>query len=105
MLMEASSPLAAMHQQPMFYSRCGFGQDTIPYASFARQNFGPDAFNFRDLSMMGKKERDYFNMPPPVRGSSPTASLAADLSQNMNIDRRYAENGLNDGLARANLQQ
>lgn len=41
--------------------------------------------------MMGRRERDYFNMPPLVRGSSPTASLAADLSQNMNIDRRYGD--------------
>ncbi|KAK5078491.1 m-phase inducer phosphatase [Lithohypha guttulata] len=86
MMMEASSPLAAM-QQPMFMNRCGFGQDAMSYASFARANFGPDSFNFRDLSMMGRRERDYFSMPPPVRGSSPTASLAADLSQNMNIDR------------------
>lgn len=91
MLMEASSPLAAMHQQPLYHGRCGFGPDTIPFGSFEKPSFAPNAFNFRDLSMMGQKERDYFNMPPPVRGSSPTASLAADLSQNMNIDRRYGK--------------
>lgn len=87
-MMEASSPLAAM-QPSSFMNRCGFGQDALSYAAFARSNFGSDAFNFKDLSMMGRPQRDYFNMPPPVRGSSPTASLAADLSQNMNIDRRY----------------
>lgn len=88
--MEASSPLAAMQHPSMFLSRCGFGQDALSYASFARTNlnFGPDSFNFKDLSMVRNK-LDYFSMPPPVRGSSPTASLAADLSQNMNIDRRY----------------
>jgi len=38
---------------------------------------------------MGKPvKQDYFSMQP-VRGSSPTASLAADLCQNMHIDRRY----------------
>jgi hypothetical protein len=53
--------------------------------------FGPDAFNFRDLAMKKRSTNcDYFNMPKPVRGSSPTASLAADLSQNMHIDQRYA---------------
>lgn len=34
-----------------------------------------------------KKGGDYFNMKP-VRGTSPTASLAADLSQNFHIDQR-----------------
>lgn len=90
MMMEASSPLAAM-QQPSFLNRCGFGQDALSYAAFARSNFNTDAFNFKDLSMMGRPQMDYFSMPPPVRGSSPTASLAADLSQNMNIDRRYVK--------------
>lgn len=91
MMMEASSPLASM-QQPSMFGRCGFGQDTFSYASFARANFGPESFNFKDLSMVRRNQAasDYFSMPPPVRGSSPTASLAADLSQNMNIDRRYA---------------
>ncbi|KAL8699440.1 MAG: hypothetical protein Q9201_006005 [Fulgogasparrea decipioides] len=47
--------------------------------------FGPSSFNFRDLSMK-KAPTDYFNLKP-VRGSSPTASLAADLSQNFHIDQ------------------
>ena len=88
MMIEASSPLAAM-QQPMYMNRCGFGQDPRSYATFLHSHFGPESFNFRELSMMGRREPDYFNMAPPVRGSSPTASLAADLSQNMNIDKRY----------------
>jgi M-phase inducer tyrosine phosphatase len=36
---------------------------------------------------MKRSNPDYFNMKP-VRGSSPTASLAADLSQNFHIDQR-----------------
>ncbi|KAI4192506.1 MAG: hypothetical protein LQ346_004278 [Caloplaca aetnensis] len=35
---------------------------------------------------MNKAPTDYFNLKP-VRGSSPTASLAADLSQNFHIDQ------------------
>lgn len=42
-------------------------------------------FNFRDMSML-KSKSDYFSFNP-VRGSSPTASLAADLSQNFHIDK------------------
>ncbi|KAI4173292.1 MAG: hypothetical protein LQ343_003003 [Gyalolechia ehrenbergii] len=36
---------------------------------------------------MNKAPTDYFSLKP-VRGSSPTASLAADLSQNFHIDQR-----------------
>ncbi|KAL8941684.1 MAG: hypothetical protein Q9216_002097 [Gyalolechia sp. 2 TL-2023] len=50
-----------------------------------RFNFGPSTFDFRDLSMK-KAPTDYFSLKP-VRGSSPTASLAADLSQNFHIDQ------------------
>ncbi|KAM0132373.1 hypothetical protein ACHAP3_006410 [Botrytis cinerea] len=48
-------------------------------------SFGPGAFDFRDLSMKHSAKADYF-LVKPVRGSSPTASLAADLSQNFHID-------------------
>jgi hypothetical protein len=51
--------------------------------------FGGNPFNFKELSMK-KSSSDYFNMKP-IRGSSPTASLAADLSQNFHIDQRYVE--------------
>jgi len=92
-MIEASSPLAAM-QPPSYLGRCGgFGADAQPlYASLAAaKGFGVNSFNFRDLSMKRptqKSHPDYFNLRP-VRGSSPTASLAADLSQNFHIDQRY----------------
>ncbi|TVY60743.1 M-phase inducer phosphatase [Lachnellula suecica] len=85
--MEASSPLAAM-QPPSFMH--GWGRNDMytshPHAHLAAPSFGPGAFNFRDLSMKRpSRQPDYFTMKP-VRGSSPTASLAADLSQNFHID-------------------
>ncbi|ETI19350.1 hypothetical protein G647_09182 [Cladophialophora carrionii CBS 160.54] len=86
-MIEASSPLAAM-QPPVFMGHCGgFRADAPPsYASFAAaKSFGTNSFNFRDLSMK-KSQPDYFSLKP-VRGSSPTASLAADLSQNFHIDQ------------------
>src|ERR1700761_4520061 len=89
-MIEASSPLAAM-QPPAFMGHCGgaFRADAPSYASFAAaKSFGTNSFNFRDLSMK-KPQPDYFNLKP-VRGSSPTASLAADLSQNFHIDQRSA---------------
>ncbi|EAW06556.1 putative tyrosine protein phosphatase MIH1 [Aspergillus clavatus NRRL 1] len=46
---------------------------------------GTNTFNFKDLSMK-KPPGDYFGMKP-VSGSSPAASLAADLSQNFHIDQ------------------
>ncbi|KAL8744492.1 MAG: hypothetical protein Q9190_003271 [Brigantiaea leucoxantha] len=63
-------------------------QDTYPgFGGYGggRIQFGPANFNFRDLSMK-KAPTDYFSLKP-VRGSSPTASLAADLSQNFHIDQ------------------
>lgn len=91
--METSSPLAAM-QLPSFHY--GYKMDRAPgFTSHLRAptSYGPEAFNFRDLSMhreqpLESSGMDYFNMAKPVRGSSPTASLAADLSQNMHIDQR-----------------
>jgi len=89
-IMEASSPLAAM-QPPSFMPTWG---RTDMYTSHPHSHmssaFGPGAFNFRDLSMKGSRKSDYFTMKH-VRGSSPTASLAADLSQNFHIDMRYAD--------------
>lgn len=49
--------------------------------------FGLNNFNFKDLSMR-RPRTDYFNLKP-VRGSSPTSCLTADLSQNFHIDQRY----------------
>ena len=73
----------------------GYNHTDLPssYMSLASaKNFGPPSFNFKDLAMhqsMKRSNSDYFSMRP-VRGSSPTASLAADLSQNFHIDQRYA---------------
>ncbi|KAK4982008.1 m-phase inducer phosphatase [Elasticomyces elasticus] len=50
------------------------------------QAFGANSFNFKDLSMKRSHTgTDYFSLRH--RGSSPTASLAADLSSNFHIDQ------------------
>ncbi|EMD66500.1 hypothetical protein COCSADRAFT_85248 [Bipolaris sorokiniana ND90Pr] len=48
-------------------------------------NLGSKNFNFRDLSMK-KASGDYFALQPRI-GSSPTASLAADMSSNLHVDQ------------------
>ena len=87
--MEASSPLAAM-RAPSFMPAWARNDmyTSHAHAHLARATgFGPGSFDFRDLSMKGPGKQDYFAMQP-VRGSSPAASLAADLSQNFHIDMR-----------------
>lgn len=81
--METSSPLASL--QPNHP-----GQFNRPAISFAGScNYNAPAFNFKDMSMLRPQARpDYFTFNP-ARGSSPTASLAADLSQNFHIDQRF----------------
>lgn len=81
--MEMSSPLAAMHPPPV-PAPWGYRRD-LPNSKLClgAKNLN---FNFRDLSM--KKPTDYFALP---NGSSPTASLAADMSANLNVDQRYGE--------------
>ncbi|KAI9781848.1 MAG: cell division cycle- protein [Geoglossum umbratile] len=81
--MEHSSPLAAM-QPPSLLPHFGLPPDSQLHMP-STNIFAPN-FNFRDLSKMGKPSQDYFALGP-VRGSSPTASLAADLSQNFHIDK------------------
>ncbi len=91
--MERSSPLAAMHP-PSLPGWGSFRPDVhhhhhhqLASSPFGpRPSFGPNSFNFKDLSMK-RSQSDYFSLKP-VRGSSPTASLAADLSQNFHIDQR-----------------
>ncbi|KAJ5320873.1 hypothetical protein N7476_003875 [Penicillium atrosanguineum] len=80
--MEHSSPLAAMQPPSVMFGHC-FRAEPTSYPSLS--GFGPNSFNFKDLSMK-KSGPDYFNMNP-LRASSPTASLAADLSQNFHIDQ------------------
>lgn len=82
-IMEHSSPLAAMQPPSVLFGHC-FRPEPTSYPSLS--GFGQNSFNFKDLSMK-KSSSDYFNMKP-IRGSSPTASLAADLSQNFHIDQR-----------------
>lgn len=83
--MEASSPLAAM-QAPSFMPAWGLNDLYSSHSHMSgASTFGPGAFNFKDLSMKRSNKPDYFAMRP-IRGSSPTASLAADLSQNFHID-------------------
>lgn len=80
--MERSSPLAALQPSCMqpSWSR------SLP--DFDQKFLCPSRnFNFKDLSML-KSKSDYFAFQP-IRGSSPTASLAADLSQNFHIDQTY----------------
>ncbi|KAF2012210.1 Rhodanese-like protein [Aaosphaeria arxii CBS 175.79] len=80
--MEMSSPLAAMHPPPI--PAWGFRRD-LPTSNFGQRSFGPKSFNFRDMSMK-KPNLDYFTLQP-LRGSSPTASLAADMSSNLHVDQ------------------
>lgn len=87
-MMEFSSPLAAMHPPPCppWGNRRDLPGSRSMYSS---QTFTANSFNFKDLSMK-KGSSDYFTMRPSTRGSSPTSSLAADLSSNFHIDQRYA---------------
>jgi hypothetical protein len=91
--MERSSPLAAMQPPSFPFGQWGCRADASSYSNYGGQYgggkaaFGPSSFNFKDLSM-SRAPSDYFSLKP-VRGSSPTASLAADLSQNFHIDQRY----------------
>ena len=82
--MDASSPLAAMHptaapswgRKDMFTSH--------PHAQLTAGNpFGSGTLNIRE--QLQRTRPDYFNMKS-IQGSSPAASLAADLSQNFRID-------------------
>ena len=55
------------------------------------QTYGPNSFDFKTISMQQPQQkpapRDYFTLRP-VRGSSPTSSLTADLDANFHIDKR-----------------
>lgn len=77
--MATSSPLAAMQQAPSF----GFQDVFRSQAALNGESRGSNML-FRER-LMPKTRQDYFNVKG-VRGSSPTASLAADLSQNFRID-------------------
>ncbi|KAK7424948.1 m-phase inducer phosphatase [Neonectria punicea] len=81
--MEASSPLAAMHR-PMPVP--GWGRDI--FRSHSHNHFSGSSGGSSGLSLreqLHKSTADYFNVKD-IRGSSPAASLAADLSQNFRLD-------------------
>jgi M-phase inducer tyrosine phosphatase len=87
--MEHSSPLAAMQPPSVLFGHGHCFRSEVPtsFSSFGGiAGFGPNSFNFKDLSMK-KSHPDYFSVKP-IHGSSPAASLAADLSQNFHIDQR-----------------
>lgn len=83
--MEASSPLATAMRGPM----PSWGDRLDPYAarrclpSMNQSSMGNAAISLRE--QLHKHSADYFNVKD-LRGSSPAASLAADLSQNFRID-------------------
>ncbi|OTB06596.1 hypothetical protein M426DRAFT_104706 [Hypoxylon sp. CI-4A] len=80
--MDASSPLAAMRPAPVH----NWGQP--PHMCLPSRNpFGSGSFNIRE--QLQRNKPDYFNLKT-VRGSSPAASLAADLSQNFRIDSEHS---------------
>ncbi|KAF1963297.1 Rhodanese-like protein [Byssothecium circinans] len=81
--MEMSSPLAAMHPPPLPCGPWGYRRDFPSNPIFgSSKNLN---FNFRDLSMK-RSSNDYFSLQP-IPGSSPTASLAADMSSNLHVDQ------------------
>ncbi|KAK3706179.1 m-phase inducer phosphatase [Vermiconidia calcicola] len=85
--MEYSSPLAAMRPQPC--PAWGNRSDLpIPRSMFTGcHTYGRSSFDFKSMSMHQKPaKQDYFTLKP-VRGSSPTSSLTADLDANFHIDK------------------
>ncbi|KAK3941107.1 hypothetical protein QBC46DRAFT_110157 [Diplogelasinospora grovesii] len=77
--MEASSPLAALRPAPP-----SFGQRDL-FGPHSHLGAGSLRFNLRDQFSFQRPDPGYFNMKD-VRGSSPAASLAADLSQNFKLN-------------------
>ncbi|KAG9257987.1 rhodanese-like domain-containing protein [Emericellopsis atlantica] len=80
--MEASSPLAAM-QPTMAMPSWGAGPDM--FRSHPRNPFANGGGVARRALRERLQKTDYFNVKE-IPGSSPAASLAADLSQNFRID-------------------
>ncbi|KAK4200205.1 putative M-phase inducer phosphatase [Triangularia verruculosa] len=73
--METSSPLAAIRPAPP-----AFGQGNLFGPSLGPSPLGPGSMN-----IFQRQNPEYFNIKA-VRGSSPAASLAADLSQNFKLN-------------------
>lgn len=80
--METSSPLAALRPGPTaFEQRSLFGARNRPLGPSA---FGAPSGSLRDHFTF-QRNGDFFSMGD-LRGSSPAASLAADLSQNFKLN-------------------
>ncbi|KAI0402776.1 rhodanese-like domain-containing protein [Xylaria palmicola] len=80
--MDSSSPLAAMHPAPAPSWYCP------SHSPFGTANpFGTTRSAIRDS--LQRARPDYFNVKT-IRGSSPSASLAADLSQNFSLDNEFS---------------
>jgi M-phase inducer tyrosine phosphatase len=82
--MEASSPLAALHR-PSLPSWGSSSSDIFRAHSHAHFPSAPGSSSMSLREQMHKNTGDYFNAKD-IRGSSPAASLAADLSQNFRLD-------------------
>ena len=74
-VMETSSPLAAMRPAP----HSNFGQSNLFSSHLVPSPLGRGQFTFQ------LPRPEYFNSKS-IRGSSPGASLAADLSQNFKLN-------------------
>lgn len=79
--MEASSPLAALHR-PMPVPGWGSRDVFRGHPHYSTASVTSATMSLREQL---HKTADYFNVKD-VRGSSPAASLAADLSQNFRLD-------------------
>ncbi|ROT37198.1 M-phase inducer phosphatase [Sodiomyces alkalinus F11] len=82
--MEHSSPLAAMHR-PVPVPSWGSRDMFRPHANAHLSAMTGGGGSFRLRERLHKPNPDYFSVND-VRGSSPAASLAADLSQNFRLD-------------------
>lgn len=88
--METSSPLAALRAtsvMPLWAGNDLYNSHSQATAHVTTNIFGPGTINFRDINSNRSRKPDCFRSNT-IRGSSPTASLAADLSQNFHIDMR-----------------
>jgi hypothetical protein len=81
-MMDPSSPL---HRTSSYHAANGSQADTLLFGSDGMLTASDDIFSAHSMK---KSPSGYFNAKP-MRGSSPTASLAADLSQNFHIAQRY----------------
>jgi M-phase inducer tyrosine phosphatase len=94
--METSSPLAAIRPSaPSFGQRDLFVPHAHATSHLAASPLMSSTLNLREHFNLQRSHPDFLNVKS-VRGSSPTASLAADLSQNFNIaDARLVLGSLN----------